>query len=105
MVKAEDAERVIDEKTALVTVMYVNNEIGTFSRCGNRSDLQEKGVLFHTDAVQAAPHMIIDVQNDNVDYLSISGHKLHGPKGVGLLYCRKGVPLRPFVNGARRNTD
>ena len=100
VVKAEDVERAIDEKTALVTVMYVNNEIGTVQPieeigaiCG------KKGVLFHTDAVQAAPHMIIDVKKENVDFLSISGHKLHAPKGAGLLYCRKGVPLIPFING------
>ena len=100
VVKAEDAERVIDEKTALVTVMYVNNEICNHQPVAEIVAIcRKKGVLFHTDAVQAAPHMIIDAQNDNVDYLSISGHKLHAPKGVGLLYCRKGVPLTPFVNG------
>lgn len=100
VVRAEDAERVIDGKTALVTVMYVNNEIGTIQPVKEIGEIcGKKGVLFHTDAVQAAPHTIIDVEKDGIDYLSVSGHKLYGPKGVGLLYCRKGAPLVPFVNG------
>lgn len=64
--------------------------------------MPKKGVIFHTDAVQAAPHLEIDVKKDNIDLLSISGHKLHGPKGVGLLYCRKGIDITPLINGGRQ---
>lgn len=100
IVKAADAERVITDKTALVTVMYVNNEIGTVQPVADIGGIcRERGVIFHTDAVQAAPHLKIDPQRDNIDLLSISGHKLHAPKGAGILYCRKGLHLTPFITG------
>lgn len=100
VVKAEDVKDAITDKTALVTVMYANNEIGTVQPIREIGAIcREKNVLFHTDAVQAAPHIHIDVQDDNIDLLSISGHKLHAPKGVGLLYCRRGIKLNPLISG------
>ncbi|MCM1299269.1 MAG: cysteine desulfurase NifS [Firmicutes bacterium] len=100
IVKAEDVKNAITDKTALVTIMYANNEIGTIQPIAEIGAFcKEKGVLFHTDAVQAAPHLHIDVQKENIDLLSISGHKLHAPKGVGLLYCRRGVKLRSLISG------
>lgn len=100
VVKAEDLERIIDEKTALVTVMYVNNEIGTIQPVREIGTIcRKRGVLFHTDAVQAAPHIILDLKKENIDFLSLSGHKLYAPKGVGLLYCRKTAPLTSLING------
>lgn len=103
IVKAEDAERAITDKTALVTVMYVNNEIGTIQPIPEIGEIcRKKGAIFHTDAVQAAPHIKINPKKDNIDLLSISGHKLHAPKGVGLLYCRKGLPLTPYITGGNQ---
>ncbi len=100
VVKAEDVKNAITDKTALVTIMYANNEIGTIQPIAETGAIcREKGVLFHTDAVQAAPHLHIDVQKDNIDLLSISGHKLHAPKGVGLLYCRREIKLKPLISG------
>lgn len=103
IVKAEDAERAITDKTALVTVMYVNNEIGTIQPIPEIGEIcRKKGAIFHTDAVQAAPHIKITPQKANIDLLSISGHKLHAPKGVGLLYCRKELPLTPYITGGNQ---
>lgn len=103
IVKAEDAERAITDKTALVTVMYVNNEIGTIQPIPEIGEIcRKKGAIFHTDAVQAAPHIKITPQKANIDLLSISGHKLHAPKGVGLLYCRKSLPLTPYITGGNQ---
>lgn len=103
IVKVEDAERAITDKTALVTVMYVNNEIGTIQPIPEIGEIcRKKGAIFHTDAVQAAPHIKINPKKDNIDLLSISGHKLHAPKGVGLLYCRKGLPLTPYITGGNQ---
>lgn len=100
IVKAEDVKNAITDKTALVTIMYANNEIGTIQPVEEIGAIcKEKGVLFHTDAVQAAPHLHIDVEKQNIDMLSISGHKLHAPKGVGLLYCRRGIRLNPLISG------
>lgn len=100
IVKPEDVKNAITDKTALVTIMYANNEIGTIQPIEEIGGIcREKGVLFHTDAVQAAPHLHIDVEKQKVDMLSISGHKLHAPKGVGLLYCRRGIRLKPLISG------
>ncbi len=82
--------KAIREETCLVTVMYANNEIGTIQPIKEIGEIcRAKGVLFHTDAVQAAGHLDINVQEQNVDMLSLSAHKFHGPKGIGVLYAKK----------------
>ena len=100
VVLAEEVEAALRPETALVTVMYANNEIGTIQPIREIGALcRARQVLFHTDAVQAAGPLAIDVQAENIDYLSASAHKFHGPKGVGFLYARRGVPLLPLING------
>ncbi|MCI7659992.1 cysteine desulfurase NifS [Flintibacter sp.] len=100
IVRPQEVEAAIRPDTCLVTVMYANNEIGTIQPVGEIGQIcREKGVLFHTDAVQAAGHLAIDVQKQNIDLLSLSAHKFHGPKGVGVLYARKGVPLTTLIEG------
>ncbi len=100
LVTAEEVRAAIRPDTCLVSVMYANNEIGTIQPIAEIGKVcREAGVLFHTDAVQAAGHLPIDVQAQNIDLLCISAHKFHGPKGVGLLYCRKGIPLATLVEG------
>ncbi len=99
-VRPDELKNVIREDTALVTIMYANNEIGTVQPIAELGAIcRERGVLFHTDAVQAAGHLPIDVQAQNIDLLSISAHKFHGPKGVGALYARKGIPLYTLIEG------
>ena len=100
VVNVEDVENAIREDTALVTIMFANNEIGTLQPIKEIGAVCKKhGVVFHTDAVQAAGHVKIDVNELNIDMLSISGHKFHGPKGVGVLFARKTVPLTNVIEG------
>ena len=95
-----EVEAAIRPDTCLVTIMYANNEIGTIQPIREIGAVcRAHGVLFHTDAVQAVGPLAIDVQAENIDYLSASSHKFHGPKGVGFLYARKGVPLTSLIDG------
>ncbi len=99
-VTPEQVANAIRPDTALVTIMYANNEIGSILPIPEIGAVcKEKGVLFHTDAVQAAGHLHIDVRAQNIDMLSLSGHKFHGPKGSGVLYARKGIPLVNVIEG------
>lgn len=99
-ITAEQVKNAIRPDTALVTVMYANNEIGTIQPISEIGAVcREKGVLFHTDAVQAAGHVKINVKEQNIDMMSVSGHKIHAPKGVGFLYVRTGVALPPLIDG------
>ena len=103
VVTAQDVAAAIREDTALVTIMMVNNEIGTVQPIAEIGAVcREKGVLFHTDAVQAVGHIPVDVKALNVDMLSMAAHKFHGPKGVGALYARKGVPLVNVIEGGQQ---
>ena len=96
----EQVAAAIRPDTALMTIMYANNEIGSILPIAEIGAVcREKGVIFHTDAVQAAGHLHIDVKAQNIDMLSLSGHKFHGPKGSGVLYARKGIPLVNIIEG------
>ena len=96
----EQVAAAIRPDTALVTIMYANNEIGSILPIAEIGAVcREKGVIFHTDAVQAPGHLHIDVKAQNIDMLSLSGHKFHGPKGSGVLYARKGIPLVNIIEG------
>lgn len=100
IVTADDVKKAIRPDTCLVTVMYANNEIGTVQPIGEIGAVcREAGVLFHTDAVQAAGHLEIDVVKENIDMLSLSAHKFHGPKGIGVLYAKKGIILQNLIYG------
>ncbi len=100
IVRLEELEAAIREDTALVTIMYANNEIGTIQPISKIGEICKKhGVIFHTDAVQAVGNLAIDVKAENIDLLSISSHKFHGPKGVGALYIRRGLVLPNLIDG------
>ena len=100
IVRTEDVKAALREDTALVSVMFANNEIGTLQPIKEIGAIcREAGVVFHTDAVQAAGHVEIDVKEMNIDMLSLSAHKFYGPKGVGALYVRKGLPLFSLIEG------
>ena len=100
VVDPEELKEAIDDNTCLVTVMTANNEIGTIQPIKELGAIcRERGVLFHTDAVQAVGHIPLDVKAQNIDMLSASAHKFHGPKGVGFLYAKKGVRLSNLIEG------
>lgn len=100
LVRVEEVAAALREDTALVTIMYANNEIGTIQPVAEIGALcRARGILFHTDAVQAAGHVPVDVQAERIDLLSLSGHKLHAPKGVGALYCRRGLRIPNLIDG------
>ena len=103
VVDLEELKGLVDDRTALVSVMTANNEIGTIQPVKEISRIaHERGALFHTDAVQAVCHIPIDVKEIGIDFLSASGHKFGGPKGIGFLYCRKGIRLEPFMRGGEQ---
>jgi cysteine desulfurase len=105
-VTAEQVRAAIRPDTALVSVMYANNEIGTVQPIREIGAVcRDAGVVFHTDAVQAVGHIPVDVQADCVDMLSLSAHKFHGPKGVGVLYVRRGIPLIPLIRGGAQERN
>lgn len=100
LVHPEEVEKAIRPDTILISVMFANNEIGTIEPIAEIGKIaKEHGVLFHTDAVQAFGHVPIDVEEMNIDMLSASGHKINGPKGIGLMYIRKGLKLGSFIHG------
>lgn len=100
VVKLDELEAAIRPDTILISIMTANNEIGTIQPIREIGEIAKKhGVLFHTDAVQAFGHIPINVDEMNIDMLSASGHKIHGPKGIGVMYIRKGVKIRSFIHG------
>ncbi len=100
LVSLDDVKKAVRDDTILITVMFANNEIGTIEPIAEIGAFaREKGILFHTDAVQAVGHVPIDVKAMNIDMLSMSGHKFYGPKGVGALYMRKGIKITPLIHG------
>jgi len=106
MVSVEDVKNAITDKTILISIMYANNEIGTVQPIESIGKLaREKGISFHTDAVQAVGSVKIDVKEQNIDLLSLSAHKFYGPKGIGALYVRKGVKIFSFIHGGAQERN
>ncbi len=112
LIDPDDLKKEISEDTCLITIMYANNEVGTIQPIKEISHIaREKNVIFHTDAVQAVGKIPIDVKESGIDLLSISSHKIHGPKGVGALYIKKGTKISPLIlgggqeNGLRSGTE
>ena len=106
MVSAQQVEEAITDETCLVTIMYANNEIGTVQPIAEIGEVcRRHGVLFHTDAVQAVGHLPVNVAEQNIDLLSLSAHKFHGPKGIGVLYVRRGVPIFPLIHGGAQERN
>ena len=106
IVKVEDLKNALTDDTCLVTIMYANNEIGTIQPIKEIGAMcREKNVPFHTDAVQAVGHLPVNVSEQNIDMLSISGHKFHGPKGIGVLFCKKNIPLFNLINGGAQERN
>lgn len=106
LITAEQVKNAIREDTCLVSVMFANNEIGSIMPISEIGAVcREKGVYFHTDAVQAVGHIGIDVKESKIDLLSISAHKFHGPKGIGVLYAKKGIPLTPLIRGGAQENN
>ena len=106
LVDPEDVKNAIREDTALVTIMYANNEIGTIQPIEEIAAVcHEKNVIFHTDAVQAVGHVEIDVKKQGIDMLSLSGHKIHAQKGIGALYVRKGITLPNLIHGGAQERN
>ena len=103
VIKLDELKKAIRPDTILISVMFANNEIGTIQPIKEIGEIaKEHGILFHTDAVQAYGHVPINVDEDHIDMLSTSGHKLNGPKGIGFLYIRKGVKIRSFIHGGQQ---
>ena len=99
-VSLEDVKKAVRDDTILITIMFANNEVGTINPIAEIGAFaREKGIIFHTDAVQAVGHVPIDVQAMHIDMLSLSGHKLYAPKGVGALYIRNGIKIEPYIHG------
>ena len=106
LVNPEDVKNAIREDTALVTIMYANNEIGTIQPIEEIAAVcKEKGVIFHTDAVQAVGHVEIDVHKQGIDLLSLSGHKIHAQKGIGAIYVKKGLSLPNLIHGGAQERN
>lgn len=100
LIRPEELEKALRDDTALVTIMYANNEIGTIQPIAEIGKIcRNHGVIFHTDAVQAIGNVLIDVKEQNIDLLSLTAHKFHGPKGVGALYIKKGIKTKNLIEG------
>ena len=103
IIKLDDLKKAITDQTCLVTIMFANNEIGTIQPIKDIAKIcHEHNIIFHTDAVQAVGNIPVDVKELGVDMLSLSAHKFHGPKGIGALYCKLGVPLLPLIEGGNQ---
>jgi cysteine desulfurase len=100
LIDPDDVKKAITNKTILITIMYANSEVGTLEPIAEIGEMaKEKGIIFHTDAVQAVGKIPVNIKELNADLLSISGHKMYGPKGIGALYLKKGVKLTPMIHG------